>query len=176
MESFLAGYGGCLLVASHDRAFMEGLDRLFVLRGDGVVRLFEGPYSEVASCPLFFPDMTLALPIAAIRLWLLQMAYHSFPVAFSTDNMTTNAAISSVTCARKHCLPLLDLNILFLRSTWRLYKRRMRPLQQSSKSSSRRRVLRDPTTAAMASRRACPAESPRGACVWGLGEHHVQTL
>ncbi|CAL5223735.1 g6295 [Coccomyxa viridis] len=46
MESFLAGYGGCLLVASHDRAFMEGLDRLFVLRGDGVVRLFEGPYSE----------------------------------------------------------------------------------------------------------------------------------
>lgn len=47
MESFLAGYGGCLLVASHDRAFMEGLDRLFVLRGDGVVRLFEGPYSEV---------------------------------------------------------------------------------------------------------------------------------
>ena len=47
MESFLAGYGGCLLVASHDRAFMEGLDRLFVLRGDGVVRLFEGSYSEV---------------------------------------------------------------------------------------------------------------------------------
>ncbi len=43
----LAGYGGCQLVASHDRAFMEGLDRLFVLRGDGVVRLFEGSYSEV---------------------------------------------------------------------------------------------------------------------------------
>ena len=49
METFLAGYGGCLLVASHDRAFMEGLDRLFVLRGDGVVRLFEGLYSEVAT-------------------------------------------------------------------------------------------------------------------------------
>ncbi len=55
MESFLAGYGGCLLVASHDRAFMEGLDRLFVLRGDGVVRLFEGPYSEVARCPYVLP-------------------------------------------------------------------------------------------------------------------------
>ncbi len=53
MESFLAGYGGCLLVASHDRSFMEGLDRLFVLRGDGVVRLFEGSYSEVTSCPLY---------------------------------------------------------------------------------------------------------------------------
>lgn len=51
MESFLASYGGCLLVASHDRAFMEGLDRLLVLRGDGVVRLFEGSYSEVISSP-----------------------------------------------------------------------------------------------------------------------------
>ncbi|EIE27633.1 P-loop containing nucleoside triphosphate hydrolase protein, partial [Coccomyxa subellipsoidea C-169] len=47
LEGFLASYGGCLLVASHDRAFMEGLDRMFVLRGDGVVRLFEGSYSEV---------------------------------------------------------------------------------------------------------------------------------
>ncbi|KAK9917578.1 hypothetical protein WJX75_006012 [Coccomyxa subellipsoidea] len=46
LEGFLASYGGCLLVASHDRAFMEGLDRMFVLRGDGVVRLFEGSYSE----------------------------------------------------------------------------------------------------------------------------------
>ncbi|CAL8463581.1 g3115 [Coccomyxa elongata] len=46
LEAFLASYGGCLLVASHDRAFMEGLDRMFVLRGDGVVRLFEGSYSE----------------------------------------------------------------------------------------------------------------------------------
>ena len=66
MESFLAGYGGCLLVASHDRAFMEGLDRLFVLRGDGVVRLFEGPYSEVASCPPPpLPDTTLQRPTGA---------------------------------------------------------------------------------------------------------------
>ena len=40
-------------MASHDRSFMEGLDRLFVLRGDGVVRLFEGSYSEVTSCPLY---------------------------------------------------------------------------------------------------------------------------
>lgn len=51
LEAFLASYGGCLLVASHDRAFMEGLDRMFVLRGDGVVRLFEGSYSEVCAPP-----------------------------------------------------------------------------------------------------------------------------
>lgn len=51
LEGFLASYGGCLLVASHDRAFMEGLDRMFVLRGDGVVRLFEGSYSEVWTTP-----------------------------------------------------------------------------------------------------------------------------
>lgn len=49
LEGFLAGYGGCLLVASHDRAFMEGLDRMFVLRGDGLVRLFEDSYSEVSA-------------------------------------------------------------------------------------------------------------------------------
>lgn len=49
LEGFLAGYSGCLLVASHDRAFMDGLDRLLVLQGDGLVRLFEGSYSEVQS-------------------------------------------------------------------------------------------------------------------------------
>ena len=49
LESFLAEYQGCLLVASHDRAFMAGLDRLFVLKGDGLVRLFEGSYSEVGA-------------------------------------------------------------------------------------------------------------------------------
>ena len=51
LESFLAEYKGCLLVASHDRAFMAGLDRLFVLKGDGLVRLFEGSYAEVRAPP-----------------------------------------------------------------------------------------------------------------------------
>jgi len=55
LEGFLAGYGGCLLVASHDRAFMEGLDRMFVLRGDGLVRLFEGSYSEVRAIYVLQP-------------------------------------------------------------------------------------------------------------------------
>ena len=49
LEGFLAGYAGCLLVASHDRTFMAGLDRLFVLQGDGLVRLFEGSYAEARS-------------------------------------------------------------------------------------------------------------------------------
>ena len=51
LEGFLAGYAGCLLVASHDRAFMAGLDRLFVLQGDGLVRLFEGSYAEARPPP-----------------------------------------------------------------------------------------------------------------------------
>ena len=81
MESFLAGYGGCLLVASHDRAFMEGLDRLFVLRGDGVVRLFEGPYSEVASCPppLSPTQPCSALPWQSFEEWPLHIAVLSLP-------------------------------------------------------------------------------------------------
>ncbi len=48
VEALLAEYKGVLLVVSHDRAFLEATaDRLFVLRGDGLVRLFDGPYSEV---------------------------------------------------------------------------------------------------------------------------------
>ena len=43
----LAEYRGVLLVASHDRAFMDAAaDRLLVLKGDGVVRLFDAPYSD----------------------------------------------------------------------------------------------------------------------------------
>ncbi|CAG9460031.1 unnamed protein product [Pedinophyceae sp. YPF-701] len=47
LEGVLASYGGTLVVVSHDRAFLEGCaDRLFVLEGDGEVRLFDGPYGE----------------------------------------------------------------------------------------------------------------------------------
>lgn len=47
VEEWLKGYKGVLLVASHDRSFMDGVcDRLLVLRGDGLVRLFDGTYSE----------------------------------------------------------------------------------------------------------------------------------
>ena len=49
VEELLADYKGCLLVVSHDRTFMENLaDRLFVVTGDGLVRMFDGLYSEVS--------------------------------------------------------------------------------------------------------------------------------
>jgi energy-coupling factor transporter ATP-binding protein EcfA2 len=51
VEELLSDYKGCLLVVSHDRAFMENLaDRLFVVSGDGLVRLYDGLYSEVSHC------------------------------------------------------------------------------------------------------------------------------
>lgn len=51
LEALLADFAGCVLTVSHDRAFMAGAAaRLFVLRGDGVVRLFEGSYEEASSC------------------------------------------------------------------------------------------------------------------------------
>lgn len=50
VEELLSEYKGCLLVVSHDRTFMENLaDRLFVVSGDGLVRLYDGLYSEVKS-------------------------------------------------------------------------------------------------------------------------------
>jgi ATP-binding cassette subfamily F protein uup len=47
LEDFLASYSGCLMVVSHDRAFMDNtVDSLFVLEGDGAVRGFDGSYTE----------------------------------------------------------------------------------------------------------------------------------
>ena len=46
LENFLSEYGGCLIIVSHDRYFMDRLvDHLFVFEGDGVVRDFPGNYS-----------------------------------------------------------------------------------------------------------------------------------
>ncbi|MBW0434418.1 ABC-F family ATP-binding cassette domain-containing protein [Leptospira yasudae] len=47
LEEFLAEFGGCILVVSHDRYFMDRtVDYLFVFQGDGVVEKFPGNYSE----------------------------------------------------------------------------------------------------------------------------------
>ena len=47
LESFLADYGGCLIIVSHDRYFMDNLvDQFFVFEGDGKIRQFNGTYSE----------------------------------------------------------------------------------------------------------------------------------
>jgi len=47
LEEFLAGFGGCLIIVSHDRYFMDKLvDHLFIFEGNGVVRDFTGTYTE----------------------------------------------------------------------------------------------------------------------------------
>lgn len=47
LEDFLDKFTGCLLLVSHDRYFMDHLvDQLFVFEGDGVVKPFNGNYSD----------------------------------------------------------------------------------------------------------------------------------
>lgn len=47
LEDFLLEFGGCLIMVSHDRYFMDKLvDHLFVFEGDGQVRDFNGTYQE----------------------------------------------------------------------------------------------------------------------------------
>lgn len=47
LEDFLEKFTGCLLLVSHDRYFMDHLvNNLFVFEGDGVIRFFNGNYSD----------------------------------------------------------------------------------------------------------------------------------
>lgn len=47
LEEFLQDYPGCLVIASHDRQFMNKLvDHLFVFEGEGIVSDFPGNYNE----------------------------------------------------------------------------------------------------------------------------------
>lgn len=47
LEDFLESFGGCLMIVSHDRYFMDRLvDHLFVFEGNGEVRDFPGNYSD----------------------------------------------------------------------------------------------------------------------------------
>lgn len=47
LEEFLEKFGGCLLLVSHDRYFMDHLvEQLFVFEGDGKIMLFNGNYSD----------------------------------------------------------------------------------------------------------------------------------
>lgn len=47
VEAFLESYGGCLVLVSHDRYFMDNLvDHLLVFRGDGDIKDFPGNYSD----------------------------------------------------------------------------------------------------------------------------------
>lgn len=47
LEEFLENFGGCLILVSHDRFFMDKLvDHYFTFEGDGVIRDFHGTYME----------------------------------------------------------------------------------------------------------------------------------
>ena len=47
MEDYLMTFPGCLLIVSHDRYFMDKLvDHIFVMKGDGMIKDFNGTYSE----------------------------------------------------------------------------------------------------------------------------------
>ncbi|WMJ73302.1 ABC-F family ATP-binding cassette domain-containing protein [Cytophagaceae bacterium ABcell3] len=47
LEDFLESYGGCLLIVSHDRYFMDRLvNELFIFEGDGKIRSFPGNYTD----------------------------------------------------------------------------------------------------------------------------------
>ena len=46
LEEYLKGYGGSVIIVSHDRFFLDKIaDHLFVFEGDGVVKDFVGSYS-----------------------------------------------------------------------------------------------------------------------------------
>lgn len=47
LEDYLSTFGGCLIIVSHDRFFMDKLvDHLFIFEGDGAVYDFPGNYSD----------------------------------------------------------------------------------------------------------------------------------
>lgn len=47
LEDFLQDFGGCVLIVSHDRYFMDKLiDHLFVFEGGGEIRDFPGTYTQ----------------------------------------------------------------------------------------------------------------------------------
>lgn len=47
LEEFLEHFPGCLIIVSHDRYFLDKLsDHLFIFKGDGEIKDFNGNYSE----------------------------------------------------------------------------------------------------------------------------------
>ncbi len=47
LEDFLLQFGGCLLIVSHDRYFMDTLvDHLFLFKGNGEIKDFNGTYQD----------------------------------------------------------------------------------------------------------------------------------
>jgi len=47
LEDFLENFGGCLLIVTHDRYFLDKLaDHLFIFEGEGQIRDFNGNYTD----------------------------------------------------------------------------------------------------------------------------------
>ena len=47
LEEYLANFGGCVIVVSHDRYFMDKVvDHLLVMKGDGELQDYPGNYSD----------------------------------------------------------------------------------------------------------------------------------
>ena len=47
LESFLADFGGCILLVSHDRYFLDRIvDHIFVFEGQGEIKDYNGSYTE----------------------------------------------------------------------------------------------------------------------------------
>jgi ATP-binding cassette subfamily F protein uup len=50
LEDFLLSFGGCMLIVTHDRYFMDKLiQHMFVFEGDGVIKDFPGTYSDYST-------------------------------------------------------------------------------------------------------------------------------
>ncbi len=65
LEEFLEKFTGCLLLVSHDRYFMDHLvDQLFIFEGDGVIRPFNGNYSDYRTWIEEKEEMEKAAPAA----------------------------------------------------------------------------------------------------------------
>jgi ATP-binding cassette subfamily F protein uup len=47
IEEYLAEYPGCLIIVSHDRFFLDKVvDHLFVFQGDGIIKDYNGNYTQ----------------------------------------------------------------------------------------------------------------------------------
>jgi ATP-binding cassette subfamily F protein uup len=47
LESFLADFGGCIILVSHDRYFLDRIvEHIFVFEGQGEIRDYNGSYTE----------------------------------------------------------------------------------------------------------------------------------
>ena len=47
LEAFLEDFGGCIILVSHDRYFLDKVvEHIFIFEGNGIIRDFNGSYTE----------------------------------------------------------------------------------------------------------------------------------